>query len=102
MVFAQDGDIRTGVVLREDVGPDVRPLGVWRVNGSHFSATFELWCPDTSTTCGSVIMRGEFARSDRVRGTMTVFFDTPDPGRPTGLDTWVFQFTGDRVVSGTN
>src|SRR5215831_13891137 len=42
MVFEQQGDIRTGVVLREDVGHDVRPLGVWRVNGDQFSTTFEL------------------------------------------------------------
>jgi len=102
MVFTQQGDIRTGVVLREDAGPNVRPLGVWRVNGKHLSATFELWCPDPSTPCGSVIMRGEFVNPDTVRGTMTVFFDTPDPGRPTGLDTWVFQYTGNRVVPGTN
>jgi hypothetical protein len=102
MVFHEDGEQRTGTVLREDVGPDVRPLGVWRVNGDRLSATFELWCPDPSPTCGSVVMRGRFVRDDKVRGTMTVFFDTPDPSRPTGLDTWVFNFTGNRVSQGTN
>jgi hypothetical protein len=102
MIFQEDGDLRTGVVLREDVGQNVRPLGVWRISGNTFSATFELWCPDPSPTCGSVVMRGEFLREDRVRGTMTVFFDTADPTRPTGLDTWVFNFRGDRVSSGSN
>src|SRR5215470_13750796 len=102
MVFQEQGDLRTGVVLREDVGPDVRPLGVWRVSGDKFSSTFELWCPDPSPTCGSVVVRGEFLREDRVRGTMTVFFDTPDPTTPTGLDTWTFNFTGDRVQPGSN
>jgi hypothetical protein len=102
MVFERNGDLKTGTVLREDVGTNVRPLGVWRVNGSRFSATFQLWCPDGSPTCGTVVMRGEFTREDRVRGTMTVFFDTPDPTRPTGLDTWVFNFRGDRIAGGTN
>jgi len=100
MIFQEQGDLRTGVVLREDVGPNVKPLGVWRVNGENLSATFELWCPDPTTTCGSVVMRGHFVRDDRVRGTMTVFFDTPDDTRPTGLDTWIFNFTGDRVSQG--
>jgi hypothetical protein len=103
MRFEVDGDLRTGVVLREDVGTNVRPLGVWRIygpQGNLFSATFQLWCPAGSPTCGTVIMRGEFTREDRVRGTMTVFFDTPDPTRPTGLDTWVFDFRGDRQVGG--
>jgi hypothetical protein len=102
MIFSQDGDLRTGVVLREDAGHDVRPLGVWRIDGDQFSATFQLWCPEGSPTCGSVIMRGQFLRDDRVRGTMTVFFDTPDDTRPTGLDTWVFSFRGDRVTPGSN
>src|SRR5437870_1733377 len=56
MVFDQQGDVRTGVVLREE-GPNVRPLGVWRVMGDRFSATFQLWCPDTSGPCGSIVMR---------------------------------------------
>jgi hypothetical protein len=102
MVFQEEGDLRTGVVLREDVGPDVRPLGVWRVNGTLFSASFQLWCPDPTSTCGSVVMRGEFLRDDRVKGTMTVFFDTPDPTTPTGLDTWVFNFRGDRIAQGSH
>ena len=46
MVFDQQGDLRTGVVLREDVGQNVKPLGDWRVMGDQFSATFQLWCPD--------------------------------------------------------
>src|SRR5215831_4156361 len=94
MVFEQQGDIRTGVVLREDVGHDVRPLGVWRVNGNQLSATFQLWCPDTSGPCGSIVMRGEFVREDKVRGTMTAFFDQPDDSRLTGLDTWTFSYVG--------
>ena len=102
MVFAEDGDLRTGVVLREDAGPDVRPLGVWRVTGDRFSATFQLWCNDTRLACGSVVVRGEFLSDDRVRGTMTVFFDQKDSFRPTGYDTWVFSFRGDRVSGGSN
>ncbi|HKP85960.1 MAG TPA: hypothetical protein VJZ26_07690 [Blastocatellia bacterium] len=102
MVFEQQGDIRTGVVLREDAGANVHPLGVWRVMGDKFSATFQLWCPNKSSACGSVIMRGEFVRDDRVRGTMTVFFDQKDDFRPTGYDTWVFSFKGDRLTGGSN
>ena len=102
MVFQNDGDLRTGVVLREDAGANVRPLGSWRVMGDKFSATFQLWCPSNNTACGSVIMRGEFVRDDRVRGTMTVFFDQKDDFRPTGYDTWVFSFKGDRVSGGSN
>ena len=101
MVFEQDGDLRTGVVLREDVGQDVRPLGVWRVNGDRISTTFQLWCPDTSGPCGSIVMRGEFVRDDRIRGTMTAFFDVADDHSPTGYDTWTFAFKGDRVSSGS-
>ena len=102
MVFEQQGSLLTGVVLREDAGPNVRPLGVWRVMGNKFSATFQLWCPSKNTACGSVIMRGEFVRDDRVRGTMTVFFDQKDNFRPTGYDTWVFSFRGDRLAGGAN
>ena len=73
-----------------------------RVNGDRLSATFQLWCPEADSPCGSVVIRGNFLREDRVRGTMTVFFDTPDDARPTGLDTWTFNFRGDRVAtSGT-
>lgn len=100
MVFQQDGDLRTGVVLREDAGPDVKPLGVWRVNGNRFSTTFQLWCPDSGGPCGSIVMRGEFVRDDRIRGTMTAFFDVTDESSPTGFDTWTFSFRGDLVQPG--
>jgi hypothetical protein len=102
MVFSQEGELRNGVVLREDVGANVRPLGSWRVMGNRFSAAFQLWCPNTEGTCGSVIMRGQFLSDDTVKGTMTVFFDQPDDGRPTGYDTWVFSFRGNRKVGGSN
>lgn len=102
MVFQQEGSLLTGLVLREDVGANVHPLGVWRIMGDKFSSTFQLWCPSKNTACGSVIMRGEFVRDDRVRGTMTVFFDQKDNFRPTGYDTWTFSFRGDRVTGGTN
>lgn len=101
MVFEQQGDMRTGVVLRGE-GENVRPLGVWRVTGDKFSATFQLWCPSSNGPCGTVIMRGEFLRDDKVKGTMTVFFDQEDNFRPTGYDTWVFSFRGDRVPGGSN
>jgi hypothetical protein len=102
MIFEQQGDLRTGVVLREDAGSNVHPLGVWRVSGDRFSATFQLWCPDSSQPCGTIVMRGEFVRDDRVRGTMTAFFDETDEARPTGYDTWTFSFRGDRTGGGTN
>ena len=38
MVFSEDGGLRTGQVNREDAGPNVKPLGVWRINGNRFSA----------------------------------------------------------------
>jgi len=101
MLFQQVGDLRTGVVLREDVGHDISPLGVWRVNGDRFSATFQLWCPDSNGPCGSIVMRGEFVRDDRIRGTMAAFFDVEDPNQPTGFDTWAFSFRGDRVSLGS-
>jgi hypothetical protein len=97
MVFNQQGDFRTGVVLREDVGPNVRPLGVWRVMGDQLSATFQLWCPDANGPCGSIVMRGQFVRDDKISGTMTAFFDQPDDTTPTGYDTWTFSFVGNRV-----
>ena len=96
MVFTEAGDLRTGMVLREDVGANVRPLGVWRVNGSNLSTAFELWCPDSSGPCGSVIMRGSFSDPDTISGTMSVFFEVEDDTTPTGLDTWVFSFAGKR------
>ena len=102
MVFTVDGDLRNGVVLREDVGSNVRPLGSWRVMGDRFSAAFQLWCPNADGPCGSVIMRGQFVDDDTVKGSMTVFFDTADDGRPTGYDTWVFSFRGNRKTGGTN
>lgn len=101
MIFEQQGELRTGVVLREDAGSNVRPLGVWRISGDRFSATFQLWCPDSSQPCGTIVMRGEFVRDDRVKGTMTAFFDESDATRPTGYDTWTFSFRGDRVSGGT-
>jgi hypothetical protein len=97
MVFEQQGELRTGVVLREDVGVAVNPLGVWRMDGTRFSTTFQLWCPDSSQPCGSIVMRGEFTREDRIRGTMTAFFDEKDETRPTGYDTWTFSFRGERL-----
>lgn len=97
MFFTEDGGIRTGLVAREDAGTNVKPLGVWRLDGNRFSATFQLWCPNTETACGSIVMRGEFVRDDRIRGTMTAFFDVADEERPTGFDTWRFSFIGDRV-----
>ena len=98
MLFEQQDDLRTGVVLREDVGQNVKPLGVWRVMGDEFSATFQLWCPDTNGPCGSIVMRGQFVRDDKINGTMTAFFDQPDESTPTGFDTWTFSFGGNRVV----
>ena len=100
MFFEENGEIRTGFVAREDVGTNIKPLGVWRLDGNRFSATFQLWCPNTETACGTIIMRGEFVRADRIRGTMTAFFDVPDEERPTGYDTWRFSFTGDRIGGG--
>ena len=101
MVFEQQGDLRTGVVLREDVGHDVRPLGVWRVMGDQFSTTFQLWCADTNGPCGSIVMRGTFVRDDKIAGTMTAFFDQEDPATPTGFDTWTFSFVGNRIAAGS-
>jgi hypothetical protein len=98
MVFDHQGDLRTGVVLREDAGQNVRPLGVWRVMGDQFSATFQLWCPDANGPCGSIVMRGQFVRDDKISGTMTAFFDQPDDNMPTGYDTWTFSFVGNRVA----
>ena len=102
MVFEQQGDLRTGVVLREDVGQNVRPLGVWRVDGDQFSTTFQLWCPDPDGPCGSIVMRGRFVSVDRIRGTMTAFFNVLDDNMPTGYDTWTFSFVGNRVGGGTD
>ena len=97
MIFSEDGNLRTGLVDREDAGPNVKPLGVWRIDGNRFSATFQLWCEDASQPCGSIIMRGEFTREDRVRGTMTAFWDEKDETRPTGYDTWPMTFSGNRM-----
>lgn len=98
MLFQQESDLRTGMVLREDVGQNVRPLGVWRVMGDEFSATFQLWCPDTNGPCGSIVMRGRFVREDKINGTMTAFFDQADENTPTGFDSWTFSFGGNRVA----
>jgi hypothetical protein len=102
MTFHEDGGIRTGLVAREDAGTNVKPLGVWRMDGNKFSATFQLWCPNADGPCGSVVMRGEFVNDNRIKGVMTAFFDVLDPSRPTGYDTWPFNFTGDRVSGGQN
>lgn len=102
MVFEEQGDLRIGVVLREDAGHNVRPLGVWRVNGDQFSTTFQLWCPDTNGPCGSIVMRGQFVRDDKISGTMTAFFNLLDERTPTGYDTWTFSFVGNRVAGGSN
>jgi hypothetical protein len=102
MTFEEDGDIRTGFVAREDVGTNIKPLGVWRIDGDKFSATFQLWCPNADAPCGSVVMRGEFVNDNRIKGVMTAFFDERDESRPTGFDTWPFNFTGDRVSGGQN
>lgn len=99
MVFEQQGDIRTGVVLREDVGQNVKPLGVWRVNDDQFSTTFQLWCPNEDGPCGSIVMRGHFVREDKISGTMTAFFDVFDDNTPTGYDTWTFSFVGNRIAT---
>ncbi|HKV40438.1 MAG TPA: hypothetical protein VJX67_14590 [Blastocatellia bacterium] len=96
MVFDDQNGILTGLVNREDAGPNVKPLGDWRINGENFSASFELWCPDPSVACGSVVMRGKFDDPDTIEGTMTVFFEQADPTTPTGLDTWPFAFHGTR------
>ena len=102
MIFEQQGDLRTGVVLREDAGHNVRPLGVWRVTGAQFSTTFQLWCPDADGPCGSIVMRGQFVRDDKIIGTMTAFFDVLDDNTPTGYDTWTFSFFGNRVAGGAS
>ncbi len=101
MVFEEQGDLRIGVVLREE-GINVRPLGVWRVTGDQFSTTFQLWCPDADGPCGSIVMRGQFVRDDKINGTMTAFFDVSDDNTPTGYDTWTFSFVGNRVAGGSN
>ncbi|HWC77331.1 MAG TPA: hypothetical protein VG778_07710 [Blastocatellia bacterium] len=97
MTFFEEDGLRLARVDREDVGVNVQPLGVWRVDGNRFSATFQLWCENAAQPCGSIIMRGEFLRDDRVRGTMTAFWDEPDENRPTGYDTWPMSFRGDRT-----
>jgi hypothetical protein len=102
MSFREDGEIRTGLVAREDVGTNIKPLGVWRIDGNKFSATFQLWCPNSDAPCGSVVMRGEFLEDNKIKGVMTAFFDIRDESRPTGFDTWPFNFTGERVSGGQN
>jgi len=102
MIFEQQGDLRTGIVLREDVGANVHPLGVWRIDGDLFSSTFQLWCPDSNGPCGSIVMRGNFVNDDKIRGTMTAFFNVVDDNTPTGYDTWTFSFVGNRVGGGSN
>jgi hypothetical protein len=97
MVFEQQGDLHTAFVAREDAGPDINPLGVWRLDGERFSATFQLWCQDPNVSCGTIVMRGTLVSNDRIRGTMTAFFEETDVTTPTGYDTWTFSFRGDRI-----
>jgi len=101
MVFEEQGDIRIGVVLREE-GLTIRPLGVWRVTGDQFSTTFQLWCPDADGPCGSIVMRGQFVSENKISGTMTAFFSVFDDNTPTGYDTWTFSFVGNRIAGGSN
>jgi hypothetical protein len=102
MIFERDGDLRTGIVLREDVGQNVHPLGVWRIDGDQFSTTFQLWCPNANGPCGSIVMRGQFLEENKIKGTMTAFFNLRDDRTPTGYDTWTFSFVGNRVGGGPN
>lgn len=97
MVFELQGDQHTAFVAREDAGPNVNPLGVWRLDGDRISATFQLWCQDPNVSCGTIIMRGTLVSNDRIRGTMTAFFEESDDTTPTGYDTWTFSFRGDRI-----
>jgi hypothetical protein len=101
MTFVEEDGENRGFVSREDFA-DVRPLGVWRVEGDRFSATFQLWCPDEDDPCGSVVMRGEFLDEGRVRGTAATFFDEDDETRPTGFDTWPNTFRGTKRPGGAN
>jgi len=100
ITFNQDSSLFTAIVDREDLGPSVKPLGDWRVSGDNFSATFELWCPDPASVCGTVTLRGSFVNNTKINGTATVFFEQDDPTTPTGLDTWTMQFTGRQVAGG--
>lgn len=97
MTFEDIGGFQTAFVSRGELGPDVKPLGVWRLDGDRFSATFQLWCPEADQPCGAVVMRGEFLEDDRVRGSTTVFWDEEDETRPTGFDTWSMSFKGTRA-----
>src|SRR5256714_10008767 len=83
MVFSQEGELRNGVVLREDVGANVRPLGSWRGVGNRFSAAFQLWGPNTEGTCGSGINRGQFFSAGTGQSPMTAFLHQPPGGSPT-------------------
>jgi hypothetical protein len=100
ITFNQDSSLFTAIVDREDLGPSVKPLGDWRVSSDNFSATFELWCPDPASVCGTVTLRGSFVNNTKINGTATVFFEQDDPTTPTGLDTWTMQFTGRQVAGG--
>jgi hypothetical protein len=100
MTFEEGDGFQTAFVSRGELGPNVKPLGVWRIEGDSFSATFQLWCPEADEPCGSIVMRGQFLEDHRVRGSATVFWDEPDETRPTGFDTWSMSFRGNRVVEG--
>src|SRR2546423_13389722 len=62
MVFSQEGELRNGVVLREDVGASVRPLGSWRGDGKTVTAPLLLWGPENQGTCrlGHLVGQGFF------------------------------------------
>jgi len=100
VTFNQDGSLLTAIVHREDLDPSVKPLGDWRVFGDNFSATFQLWCPDPASVCGTVTVRGSFVNDNRINGTATAFFEEQDDTTPTGQDTWTMAFTGRRVAGG--
>jgi hypothetical protein len=102
MTFEEQGDFKLARVTRGELGRNVIPLGVWRINADRFSATFQLWCPEADNPCGSVIMRGRFVDENKVKGTSVVYFDEADPNRPTGFDTWPNAFRGNRRTGGAN
>ena len=100
--FDQQSGLRTSVVTREDIDPGLHPLGVWRISGDDFSATFQLYCLTPGLACGTVTLRGRFTDTDKIRGTAAVFFEQEDETRPTGLDTWTMSFRGLRTSGGTS
>ena len=100
--FDEQNGLRTSIVTREDVNPNLHPLGVWRISGDDFSTTFQLYCLTPGLACGTVTLRGRFTDTDKIRGTAAVFFEQEDETRPTGLDTWTMSFRGLRTSGGNN